>query len=117
MPEQTGFALDTMPYEAVISTEHQGSRPSGRPSASGEIPMMRPLPCRYGAFSPEIWDGNAVLGKELGENSLNRHGGTHILGVSPLAFSRFAPSHSVEMTGYAALLQIRSIVAQINRGT
>jgi hypothetical protein len=38
---------------------------------------------------------------ELGENSLNRHGSTHILGISPLLLTRpprRVPSESVEMT-------------------
>src|SRR5215472_17283123 len=34
---------------SVISTDSEGAK---RPKGSGEIPRMRPLPCRYEAFSP-----------------------------------------------------------------
>src|SRR5215470_13421856 len=34
---------------SVISTDSEGAK---RPKGSGEIPRMRPLPCRYEVFSP-----------------------------------------------------------------
>ena len=36
--------------------------------------------------------------EQLGENTSDRYGRGRILGISPLALSRFAPSWSVEMT-------------------
>jgi hypothetical protein len=40
---------------------------------------------------------------QVGENTPYRHGCGHILGISPLALSRRAPSCSVEMTGLNGL--------------
>jgi hypothetical protein len=71
------------------------SRPSTRErkrlSGSGEIPRMRPLPCRYEAFSRNrVCDGRTLrriaagkwgFGESPWENSLHQHGRAHILGI------------------------------------
>src|SRR5215472_6794152 len=98
---------------SVISTDSEGAK---RPKGSGEIPRMRPLPCRYEVFSPScscdpLPDvrrtsmqvlGNVLSGTVSRSNSLNQHGSALILGISPLALSPLrqaqGPSWSVEMT-------------------
>jgi hypothetical protein len=53
----------------------------------------------------ELGPRSALSGTVSGSNSLNRHRYAVILGISPLALSRFAPSWSVEMTDFGSSVE------------
>src|SRR6516162_4407854 len=59
---------------SVISTDSEGAK---RPKGSGEIPRMRPRPCRYEVFSPScpcypLPDARRTSIQVLGLHSLKR---------------------------------------------
>ena len=58
---------------------------------------------------------NALSGTVSRSNSLNQRRGVRILGISPLALSRFAPSWSVEMTDIGTIGEPRILMPNMNQ--
>src|SRR5215813_15303109 len=90
---------------AVISTEQEGEKRLSRDPEDactiqpiqGVLPRLCPNP-----QLPPVSPGTS-LEKPLSENTSYRRGRGHIVGVSPLLRSRYAPSESVEMTAFGGM--------------
>src|SRR5215472_35479 len=60
---------------------------------------------------------NALSGAVSRSNSLNQRRDVRILGISPLALSRFAPSWSVEMTAIGSIGESSILMQKAFRGS
>jgi hypothetical protein len=111
-PESPSCHVDRNRWKPVILSESEGANASEDESKDPEdLSSAMQLQGVLTRYSPRSAFRNLMApqvrrrsGKSPGQNSLHRHGGGCIVGVSPLFLSRKAPSSSVEMTRRLGLL-------------